>query len=156
MNPGDLLDLVIRPVLARLDLASASAEALLLGTALHESGGLRRLVQGGGPALGLYQIEPATHDDLWENFLRYRPALAERTEALAARWPARTTQLATNLAYATAIVRLIYLRVPEPLPVADDLAGLARYWKRHYNTSAGRGTAAAFIESWNSWNRWNA
>jgi len=152
VDPRDFLDCVIRPVLARLALGGAAAETLLLGTALHESGGLRRLRQaGGGPALGLYQIEPATHADILENFLAFRPDLAARVAGLAAQWPGRVEQLATNPAYATAIARIHYRRRPEPLPEAGDIAALGRYWKRHYNTGRGRGTAEAFIESWRRW-----
>lgn len=136
---------VVRPVLMQLSLWSQAAENLLLGTAVQESG-LRYLRQlGRGPALGVYQIEPATHDDVWTNFLAFRPALAESLSRLAAPVPDRRTQLVLNLAYATAMARLIYWRRPEPLPEADDVAGLARYWKAHFNTVLGRGTVAAFI-----------
>ncbi len=138
---------VVRPVLVHLGLHSAAAENLLVGTALHESGGLRWLRQlGGGPAFGVYQIEPATHDDIWRNYLRFRPRLNEQVARLAASEPTRPEQLVTNLAYATAIARVHYLRVPAPLPDAGDLGGLARYWKRHFNPAKGAGTAAAFID----------
>jgi len=53
--------------------------------------------------------------------------------------------LITDLAYATAIAQVIYLRAPMRLPAPDDLHGLAGYWKRYYNnTSAGKGT----VEKW--------
>ena len=137
--------LVVRPALTHLGLWSAAAENLLLGTAVHESG-LRFLRQlGDGPARGLFQIEPATHDDLWENFLRRRRALRTKVAALAAPVPSRLEQLATNAAYATAMARLVYLRAPEPLPAAHDVEALARYWKRHYNTARGGGSTAAFL-----------
>ena len=140
---------VVRPVLAHLGVHSPAAEALIVGTAVHESGGLRWLAQrGGGPAKGVFQIEPATHDDIWGNFLRFRPRLAAKVAAVAAPWPARHDQLATNLAYACAIARVQYLRVPEPLPAAGDLRGLAAYWKAHYNTARGAGTAAAFVRDY--------
>ena len=140
---------VVRPVLVHLGFHSAAAENLLVGTALHESGGLRWLRQlGGGPAFGIYQIEPSTHDDIWRNYLRFRPRLNDRVARLAANEPTRPEQLITNLAYATAIARVHYLRVPAPLPDADDLGGLARYWKRHFNTPKGAGTVAGFIESY--------
>jgi hypothetical protein len=131
---------------------SPAAENLVVGTALHESSGLRHLDQVTGPddatlgpAIGLFQIEPATHADLQANFLAYRPALADRLARLLAAEPEREAQLATNLCYATAVCRLIYLRAPEPLPKADDVEGLARYWKRFYNTRRGRGAEAQFI-----------
>ena len=144
---------VVRPVLVHLGFYSAAAENLLVGTALHESGGLRWLRQlGGGPAFGIYQIEPSTHDDIWRNYLRFRPRLNDRVARLAANEPTRPEQLITNLAYATAIARVHYLRVPAPLPDADDLGGLARYWKRHFNTPKGAGTVAGFIESYRRFN----
>ncbi|MBI4185285.1 MAG: hypothetical protein HY521_14935 [Proteobacteria bacterium] len=134
-------DLILRPTLVVLELHSPAAENLLVGTALHESGLAHLRQMGGGPALGVFQIEPATHDDLWRNTLRFRPELAARAARLAAAAPSRVEQLATNLAYASAICRLLYWRVPEPLPAADDVDGLGRYWKRHYNTERGKGRA---------------
>ncbi len=153
MDPSQFRVEVVRPVLVHLGLHSAAAENLLVGTALHESGGLRWLRQlGGGPAFGIYQIEPSTHDDIWRNYLRFRPRLNDRVARLAAIEPTRPEQLITNLAYATAIARVHYLRVPAPLPDADDLGGLARYWKRHFNTHKGAGTVAGFIESYRRFN----
>lgn len=144
---------VVRPVLVHLGLHSAAAENLLIGTALHESGGLRWLRQlGGGPAFGVYQIEPSTHDDIWRNYLRFRPRLNDRVARLAAKEPTRAEQLITNLAYATAIARIHYLRVAAALPDAGDLAGLARYWKRYFNTAKGAGRAAAFIDTYRQFN----
>ena len=59
----------------------------------------------------------------------------------------RTAGLDTNLAYATAMARMLYWRKPEALPAADDIPGLAAYWKRHYNTAAGRGKPADFAQA---------
>ncbi len=39
-----------------------------------------------------------------------------------------------NLAYATAMCRVHYLRVPRPLPDAGAVRAMGEYWKRHYNT----------------------
>lgn len=149
---------VIRPTLQQLALWSPAAENLVCGTAAHESGGFRYIDQVTGPdderlgpAFGLYQIEPATHDDLVETFVKWRPAIASGLEALAALAPSRHRQLATNLCYATAICRLIYYRRPEALPAADDLPGLAAFWKRFYNTALGKGTEAQFILHYNAY-----
>ncbi len=148
MDARDFRREVIRPVLAHLGVgAEAGAEVLLLGTALHESGGLRWLRQrGGGPARGLYQMEPATHDDLWANWLAHRPELAARLAALMTRQPPHA-QLVTNLGYATAMARIHYLRVPAALPPAGEPAALARYWKAYYNTPSGAGTVEAFLDA---------
>ena len=43
------------------------------------------------------------------------------------------------------MTRIHYLRVPEKLPEANDVEGLARYWKKYYNTSAGKGTEKDFM-----------
>ncbi len=145
INPRHFRLLVVRPVLTCLELWSEVAENLLVGTAVQESG-LRHLRQlGNGPARGLYQIEPATESDIRRNFLPARAGLAARVDTILAAEPSHTEQLTTNLAYATAIARLIYFRVPEPLPGADDVPGLARYWKRHFNTEKGGGSVSAFI-----------
>lgn len=139
---------IVRPVLQRLDRWSPAAENLLVGTAAMESG-LRRLRQiGGGPGRGVYQIEPATHKDVWDNFLAFRAGLAGEVRALASqRWfdlePDR--ELDGNLFYATAIVRVIYLRAQPPLPHPDDVMGLAQYWKAFYNTVEGAGHPADFV-----------
>lgn len=145
--------LVIRPALKHLDPLvpySTVAEDLLLGTALVESR-LQWLRQvGGGPALGVYQVEPATHDDVWNNYLRYRGRLRRRVLSMCPPWRTETSPpfdgsewwpsedlMVTDLAYATAIARLVYRRAPELLPRQADAAGMARYHKRWYNTPAG-------------------
>jgi hypothetical protein len=140
--------LIVRPVLCHLELWSVAAENLLLGTAVQESG-LRFLQQrGGGPARGVYQIEPRTESDLHDNFLKYRPPLRDKVLALLAPVPSRHEQLVSNLAYATAVARLIYHRIPQQLPEAEDVDALGRYWKRHFNTDAGRGTVSAFVHNY--------
>lgn len=142
IDPVQFRELVVRPTLDSLGLWSPSAEALVLGTAIHESRLTYLRQNGGGPALGLYQIEPATHADLYRNYLDLRPEFKERARRWLASWPDPHSQLATNLAYATAICRLLYHRVPALLPAAGDIDALAAYWKAHYNTPAGKGTAA--------------
>lgn len=128
---------------------SESAVNLLLGTCLVESGGRYLRQHNDGPALGLWQMEPATHDDIWDNFLVHRGALAGRVMLLLADEPRnKADQLRTNLLYACAMARLHYWRDPEPLPEADDAMGHAKLWKRHYNSRKGRGTIGHFTEVW--------
>ena len=137
---------VLQPTLEQIKLYSLSAENLLLGTALTESGDLHYLHQlGQGPALGLYQMEPHTHDDIWDNYLAFRKDLRREVLAYLGPVPEPKDQLITNLAYATVMARVHYLRVKEPLPAADDHRGLANYWKEHYNTKLGAGKPDAFV-----------
>jgi len=146
---AELRSLVIVPVLGQLGLDSPAARNLVLGTAAQESGGAFLAQYPAGPALGFWQIEPATHQDLLDRFLPARPDLATSLALLRAGEPAAEQQLATNLAYAAAICRLLYYRIPDPLPAAADLAALGAYWKRWYNTDAGSGTAAEWTASFN-------
>jgi hypothetical protein len=137
--------------LTGLALNGDAAEELLLGTALHESGGLMyRRQLGGGPALGLYQMEPRTHDDIWKNFLAYHPKLADVLRQIYTPAGAEldATRLEVDDDYATAMARVFYWRVPAALPAAGDLAGQARYWKQYYNTPLGRGTVARYVQDW--------
>ncbi len=148
IRPEHLRVEVIRPTLERLRLHSPAAEKLLLGTAIAEStvGGETFLRQmGTGPALGIYQIEPGTNADVWQHYLSFRPLLAGRVLCFSAGAYAREEQLVWNLAYATAIARLVYRRAPEPLPAPGDVVAIAAYWKRHFNTRRGKGTVEGFI-----------
>lgn len=123
-----------------------------MGTMAVESGirALDQITHSGdttlGPALGLVQMEPATHDDIWVNYLAYQPELRARVNALLAPYPPRTKQLVGNLNYAVAMARLLYWRSPAALAPAGDIAGHAAVWKRIYNTPLGKGREADFVE----------
>lgn len=152
MNVHQLRIHVVRPALQYLDKWSVAAERLVIGTAVHESGGLKYIDQitgpddqDLGPAYGLFQIEPATYNDLQINYLARHPSRQAALMAFVAPEPSVHVQLATNLLFGAAVCRLVYYRRPEPLPEDDDIEGLARYWKKHYNTSAGKGTAATWL-----------
>ena len=92
-------------------------------------------------------MEPATHDNIWDNYLAYRDDLAAGVSAYLAPGKPRHEQLIWNLAYATAMCRMHYRRVPATLPASSDVGGLAAYWKGHYNTPLGAGTEEEFIEN---------
>lgn len=141
--PAEFRSTVLGPALTHLGLQSPAAEALLLGTALAESG-LRALCQQQGPALGLFQMEPATHHDIHDNFLAYRPTLREGVMALAAPSPELERQLIGNLYYAAAMCRVHYRRVSAALPDPASPHEMALYWKAHYNTARGKGRTGHF------------
>lgn len=145
MNTHHFLEYVIRPTLERLDHGrrDEAVENLLLGTAIVESQGLGFLKQISGPALGVYQIEPETHQDVWDNYLAFRADLASKVRSFASQTFQGEAELVPNLAYSTAIARVIYLRVKAPIP--NDLEGQAAYWKNHYNTRHGKGTTQHYL-----------
>ena len=154
IDARQLLVHIIRPVLHDLGLWSVSAERIVLGTSCQESQMGRYIFKpivqlGGGPALSIYQIEPDTHDDVHDNFLRYRPPLERKVLAWAIQRPETDLyeELKGNLYYSTAICRVIYYRVKSPLPTY--LAAQAQYYKTYFNTEAGAATVEDYMNSWN-------
>lgn len=146
---------VVRPTLHALELWSPAAEALVIGTAVHESGGLKFIDQVTGPnddtlgpAYGFFQIERGTYEDLTKRFLeipkyhRYR----NRLSLFRSPEPDPLMQLAGNHFFSAAVCRLIYYSKDPPLPDADDLPALAAYWKLHYNTPEGKGTESQWMK----------
>ncbi len=138
---------IINEVLDGLGLNSPSAVNLLLGTAAQESAFGTYLEQMDGPALGVFQMEPETERDIWLNYLQYRHSLAEKIyDITSVTRPGG--HLKFNLAYQIAMARIHYLRVQKPLPEADDITGLAHYWKDFYNTDQGQGSVQDFLENY--------
>ena len=139
---------LIEDVLQAIGLHSPAAVNLLLGTAAQESRlGTYLRQMGQGPALGVFQMEPATEKDLWANYLQYHPELVKKIAATTgATGPG--PQLRWNLAYQIAMARVHYLRKKPPMPAADDIAGLAAYWKQHYNTQLGKGSVEEFMANY--------
>ena len=145
LDASQLRRLVIQPALSEIELWSPAAEELVLGTAIVESrlSFIKQL--GSGPALGLWQIEPDTHRDVYDNFLDYREGLYDQVIGLSAPGQTFEENLTSNMQYGAAICRLCYYRAPEALPDEGDLQGQAAYWKRYYNTPLGAGTEGKYI-----------
>nr|DAR07359.1 MAG TPA: lysozyme [Caudoviricetes sp.] len=138
---------LITSVLKELNLYSGDAVNLLMGTAAQESHlGKYRKQLGGGPALGIFQMEPATFNDIVNNYLRYKPELASRIERVARISRFKAEDIENNDLLAICMARVHYLRVKEAIP--SDLEGWARYWKRYYNTPLGKGTEEEFIANY--------
>ncbi|WP_438466984.1 hypothetical protein [Marinomonas sp. PE14-40] len=156
LNLLQLKDLVVKPVLKDLGMYSIAAEQLVLGTICQESGGIHLKQLGGGPALGICQMEPNTHKDIWINYLKYQrdivkdlagyiSAAAEDVYAVAD-YPDHD-ELISNLKYSVAMCRVHFWRKPNALPKANDINGLASYWKQFYNTVKGAGKVEEFINN---------
>lgn len=144
----DLQTLIIRPVTISLGLGGANVEELLVLTAAQESGLGRSLDQnGGGPALGVWQMEPVTHDDIWGNFLAYRAELANKILTWTFSALPKPLQMIGNLYYACAMARVQYLRSPHAIPPVGDRQGQWQIYKIAYNTALGAATEAQFMEN---------
>ncbi len=150
INPNQFRTGVIVPALTLLGMHSPAAEAMLIGTAAQESKlGTYLFQMGKGPAVGPFQMEPNTYHDICNNFLKYHPEIQAK---LATRWPVMppAEEMKTDLLLAAVMCRLHYRRVSEALPKSDDIQGLARYWKRYYNTPQGKGSETEFVANWNN------
>lgn len=146
ISSKQLIEKVIRPALQDSGLYSTASLKLVAGTAATESGMGEYLVQIKGPALGIFQMEPATHDDLWKNFILLNPAYrAMMVELFGIHDTPSASRLIWNLRYATVMCRLHYRRVKAPLPEANNILGLANYWKKYYNTHLGAGEPQDFV-----------
>ena len=136
---------IIAKVLKSIGLHSSEAVDLIFETGVHESTGYKhRRQMGNGPALGYWQMETATHDDCWDNFLKYKPTLSAKiltTAGLNSRPEA--TELINNDAYAICMCRVKYLRAKGAIPATIE--GRAKYWKDNYNTAKGKGTVEKYL-----------
>ena len=135
-------EFIIRPALQITNLWTESAEILVYGTGIVESG-YNAIVQYGNPqnsGLGFFQMESSDFSDLskWIKFQKTKPIL---NNLLAACYydhlPSDPQSLVSNIKFAALMCRLHYLRVPYPLPVASDAHGFAEYHKAYYNSSLG-------------------
>jgi hypothetical protein len=138
---------IIKETLDHMNLYSEDALEMIYRTGKAESG-YRTLQQyGGGPALGFFQMEPATYRDIWENYVMYREKYRNKLYSLGFDDSKMDYCLMSNIGIQVAMCRLHYRRVPSALPKAEDLEGQAKYWKEHYNSHLGKGTIEHFMEA---------
>ncbi len=149
----ELRHLVIRPTLKHLKLWSPGAENLLLGTAAQESGLGEHLQREQHRALGIYQITPRMHRNVWDKFLARQPNLASKVRGLASQHEFLHhphAELATNLSYATAVAMMVYLRTGKILPpeASNDPNRLGHWWRKNFHGSP-QGTVNDFVSHYN-------
>lgn len=134
-----LRELIIKPALDGLQMYSSEAEEILVFTCACESLGGTYLKQIKGPALGIYQMEPATYTDIWQNYIKHHGSVVN---LLTLNFQCHNMPLPERMIYdlkfATVMARLHYRRRKEPLPKANDIDGIWEYYKKYYNTPAGK------------------
>lgn len=146
MDAQQLHDYIIKPTLQCMGGRYYSKESafLLLCTAAIESNCGQYVKQINGPALGVWQMEPATHDDIWNNCDALNES--EFKTVIDSLIPTLTFEsLIEAPIYACAMARLKYSMDPNPLPkltgvVKTDLNSFYNYYKRVYNTELGAST----------------
>lgn len=147
LNLSQLREDIIQPSLQMLRIYSVNAEELLVGICAHESKGGTYVKQLSGPALGLYQMEPFTHDSIWNQFINANTGLSRSllTFLRANNKPA-PNEMVYNLFYATMMARIFFMRFKETIP--DSIEGQAAYWKKYYNTVKGKGTVEDYLKDY--------
>lgn len=140
---------IIKSTLKDLLLYSPEAEELLVFTCAVESLGGTYIRQVDGPALGIYQMEPETYTDIWQNYLKVKTSLCmmlfSNFEIVYQPSPDR---LIYDLRFATAMTRMFYRRIPEALPAANDIDAIWAYYKKYYNSDKGKAQKEASIKKY--------
>jgi hypothetical protein len=146
MNPQQLHDYIIKTTLEYMggNYYSKESAFLLLATAAIESNCGEYIKQINGPALGIWQMEPDTHDDIWQNCDALRNIIFEqKIYDIFGKYG--DDVLIKSPMYACAMARLKYSMDPHALPeyTGDsevDLPVFYEYYKRVYNTELGAST----------------
>ena len=141
IDTSDLRRLIQETLVPR-KLWSQGVEELLIMTVAVESDGGSHLYQYGlGPASGIFQMERATEEDIWSNYIAYRPSLSAHLDGVQRHLPG-------NIVYQIIMARILYMRCKAPIPAHTDIKGLARYYKDIWNTPAGKSTVEIAIEKY--------
>ena len=142
INRQQLKERVIIPALIAIDMYSADATRLLLMTAATESGlGSYLLQLPNGPALGIYQMEPATYNDGWDIVLEFNKHKKYITLA-AAEYEEKPSadRLIWDLRYATIMARMMYSRFPEKIPAHTDNQAMIDYYFQYWGPNPDKTT----------------
>ena len=133
-----------------VELWSEDVENLLMGTCAQESAlGRYREQLGGGPALGIFQMEPNTFNDIIKNYLAHKTKLKYailNALGVSSLNDLTVEMLIDNDEAAIIFARLHYLRVKESIP--HSLPAQAAYYKKYYNTPLGKATEEEYIRNY--------
>jgi hypothetical protein len=136
-----------------LKLNTLSAVKLIMGTAATESR-MGEFIKhsGGGPGVGVYQVQPVAFRDLVSK-MNGNPKLKGAVFPFSGTspWP-MTNQIAGNMFLATSVCRMIYWFSQEALPPPGDIIGLATYYKEYYDSQIGAKAAEIWLDSWKQFN----
>jgi hypothetical protein len=153
INCSQLKTVIVEPALNCIGLFSDAAVNLLLGTTAQETLMGRYIVQtdiapfDGG--IGIYQMQQKTYDYIWDRRIEASVAMKAKIKLyLGYDGKPMAARMASDLALATIMARLYYANNLEMLPEANDLKGLARYYKIYWNTMSGSATEDQFIANY--------
>ena len=153
MNKQQLTDLVIIPTLKEIPHGySPEAVMAILMIIAHESVGGEYLAQTNGPALGVIQMEPATHTETWrwgDSIIRNAKKLGiipDDDEGFTVFPDAE--RLIYDLRYNVFMARQKLFMAPGALP--SNIKNMAIYLKKHWNGD-GKATPQKYQDDFMGW-----
>lgn len=153
MNREQLVNLVIIPTLKQIPYGISGVLAISMIIA-HESKRGEFLKQiGGGPALGLIQMEPLTHDSTW----KYGDSVWVNAKKLGIissfdhsnKIRPLSDRLIYDLRYNVFMARQRLFMKDGALP--DNIDDLSRYLKKHWNSVAGAASEMSYRDDYLKW-----
>ena len=147
INTGQLRDLITRTLKETPSGHSEDAVELLMMIAAHESRLGTYLRQVDGPALGIFQIEPTTHDDTWEN----GDSICANAQILGIE--CAVEKLEYDLRYQIFMARQKLFMISEALPSSEGASSenvslMSDYCKEHWNTVDGGADAFDYFNAY--------
>ena len=143
----DSIKKIINWTLEFLNMDSPEARELIFKTGMAESKYKALEQYGDGPAVGYFQVEPATINDTIDNYVAYRQTIQTKLWNLGFDDKDSVLRVMGNIPLQVAFCRLKYRRDKYALPKCGDLEAQAKYWKRVYNSHLGKGTVKHFMEA---------
>lgn len=129
--------------LKEMDRFKPECVELLCMIAAHESalGKYRKQIKG--PALSLLQIEPVTHDSIWDN--------CDSIKEIANKMGIKRglNLLAESDRYAIFLARCYLLMDVKPLP--KTVCEMGEYAKNYWNSDDGKASPEAYIDAYIKW-----
>lgn len=153
MNKKQLTELVIVPTLHEIPKGYSPEAVMAIQMIIaHESTGGEFIAQNGGPALGIIQMEPFTHSQVWkfgDSIQKNAELLRIVTPVLGVKNIPSPKRLIHDLRYNVFMARQKLFMAPGVLP--KESGEMAHYLKKHWNGD-GKATATKYHFDYNNWN----
>ena len=154
MKPKVLVDYFIKPACDYIaeycpKCNGRNSIQFMLAVAAQESHCGLYFKQLTGPARGIWQVEPASSQDVIENYVSHKNGLADLLHAMYS--PVLKYAHIQSPLYNCAIARLIVYRYPEAMPAYDDRFGMWEMYKHRYNSVSGAATKDEWDRNWDNY-----
>jgi hypothetical protein len=127
---------------------SRSAVEMLMLTAAQETYCGRYLRQIRGPALGIFQMEPRSFNDLMLWVTTKKKWIKSYLDPMRNSLWGWEIDMKANIPFQIVVARVYYLRVPEQFPPPEDVEAMARYYKKYWNTHLGAATVEEAMKNY--------